>query len=263
VKPPTKKKLRLNEIAKKASDRRAFLDRIRADSGLDLTNENIRLPAKYNETKIANYMKKANTRFSRRTGAPSARKRAAYAAAQQMGIDPKYIKFTKDYNTTQKVIDAAIIRRNANSKKKGDATVKKTAKKDLFRARVRAAAAANGIQLLNEDIKISASASNATLQQIVNASKKRYYARQKMASPFEAQVLQAAQEQGINQKYVKFLRSHKTMDEVLKAARTRQNKNTAKTSKSSLRERILAQAFDTFQADEKAVRSAICVRPKA
>jgi Mg2+ and Co2+ transporter CorA len=68
---------------------------------------------------------------------------------------------------------------------------------------------------------------------------------------------------GIDPKYVKFLRSYTSKNEVLKAAQKRQEKEGAKLGKSGLREQILKYAEDVLQKDEAAVRSALCVRKKA
>jgi hypothetical protein len=148
--------------------------------------------------------------------------------------------------------------RNKNKLAESRATLRAT-----LHARVLAKAREEAVSLANEDIKIpEKGAAESKFQTYVNAAKKRFYKRTKRMTPAQQAMMQRLANNGINAKYVKFGSRYKTYENVLKAAQKRANKNGSKTQKSQKREQILAYAQASLGMDEKAVRSAICIKQK-
>jgi hypothetical protein len=148
--------------------------------------------------------------------------------------------------------------RNKNKLAESRATLRNT-----LHARVLAKAREEVASLANDDIKIpEKGAAESKFQTYVNAAKKRFYKRTKRMTPAQQAMMQRLANNGINAKYVKFGSRYKTYENVLKAAQKRANRNGSKTQKSAAREQILAYAQDTLGMNEKAVRSAICIKQK-
>jgi hypothetical protein len=133
---------------------------------------------------------------------------------------------------------------------------------DLKQRIINTAKSVNGIDLEDQDIKIPYSSTMSDFETLLEYAKKKYYARTKSVTPFQREVLKAASRQGINEKYVKFRKNHKTMKNLINAAQKRRNKNTAKQTKTTLRQTILDYAHSTHGLDEKGLRSVICVKKK-
>jgi hypothetical protein len=148
--------------------------------------------------------------------------------------------------------------RDRNKRVSNRATLRTT-----LHARVLAKAREEAASLANDDIKIpEKGASESKFQTYVNAAKKRFYKRTKRMTPAQQNMMRRLANQGINTKYVKFGSRYKTYNNVLKAAQKRASKNGSKTQKGLKREQILAYAQASLGMDEKAVRSAICIKQK-
>jgi hypothetical protein len=249
----------------RARQRAEFMDRIRAEAGpnVDLSEENIKLPLRYNTLKLANYAKTAKKRFYKRTGKPVSLKREVARRANALQLNQKYIKYTRNHKTANALIEAALARKEASEKKKSNTTHKRVSKKQQLIQGVKNAAQADNIVLNEANIKIPVAATMNDIPKLAKAALGRYYKRIGVTSPSHQAILNEAVAMGIDPKYVKFLRSYTSKNEVLKAAQKRQEKEGAKLGKSGLREQILKYAEDVLQKDEAAVRSALCVRKKA
>jgi len=260
---------RLDEMQRKSEDRarlRAeFMDRIRAEAGPDveLSEENIKLPLRYNAQKLANYAKTAKKRFYKRTGKPVSLKREVARRANALQLNHKYIKYTRNHKTANAIIEAAIARKEAAEKKKSNTTQKRVSKKQQLIQGVKNAALADNIILNEANIKIPVAATIDDIPKLARVALGRYYKRIGVTSPSHQAILNEAAAMGIDPKYVKFLRAYKSKNDVLKAAQKRQEKDGVKVGKSGLRDQILKYAEDVLQKDEAAVRSALCVRKKA
>ncbi len=160
--------------------------------------------------------------------------------------------------------EKALANRTAKAQRnKNKAAETRAALRMTLRARVLAKAREEVASLRNEDVKIpEKGASESKFQTYVNAAKKRFYKATKRMTPAQQAMMQRLANEGINAKYVKFGSRYKTYNNVLKAAQKRANKNGSKTQKSQKREQILAYAQATLGMDEKAVRSAICIKQK-
>ena len=256
---------RMNVLLKKSQNRADFIEQIRAEAGPDveLSEENIKLPLRYNALKLANYAKTAKKRFYKRTGKPVSLKREVSRRANELQLNHKYIKYTRNHKTANAIIEAAIARKEAAEKKKSNTTQKRVSKKQQLIQGVKNAALADNIVLNEANIKIPVAATMNDIPKLAKAALGRYYKRMGVASPSQQAIMNEAAAMGIDPKYVKFLRSYTSKNDVLTAAMKRQEKDGVKVGKSSLREQILKYAEDVLQKDEAAVRSALCVRKKA
>lgn len=134
---------------------------------------------------------------------------------------------------------------------------------DVLRQRIDQMAANAQLSLTANNVKIPSKGAKAEhLQKYFDAAKARYYKRTKKASSFQRRVLDEAAAQGLNAKYIKMGRT-KNMAEILKKAKDRQLKNTAKATKSETRAAVLAMAEQQFGLNEKELMSVVCVRKKA
>jgi hypothetical protein len=118
------------------------------------------------------------------------------------------------------------------------------------------------LSLTANNVKIPSKGAKAEhLQKYFNAAKARYYKRTKKASSFQRRALEAAVDQGLNAKYLKFGRN-KNIAKILEKAQARRVKNTAKASKAEKRAAILAMAEANMGLSEKELMSIVCVRKK-
>jgi len=149
------------------------------------------------------------------------------------------------------------------ARKKAEAAVARAALRGTLRNRVLAAAREEIANLNDKYVHIpEKGAAESRFNKYVNAAKRKYYKNTKKINPAQMAMRQRLLNEGINEKYIKFGPRFKNYNAVLAAARKRANKNGSKTQKGQRREQILAFAQDTLGLDEKAVRSAICVKQK-
>jgi hypothetical protein len=267
--PRKREQKRLDEMQRKSEERarhRAeFMDLIRAEAGpsVELSEENIKLPSRYNALKLANYAKTAKKRFYKRTGKPVSLKRQVTQLANAIQLNHKYITYPRNQTSASFIVNAAVARKVAAERKKSNTTQKRVSKKQQLIQGVKNAALGDNIVLNDANIKIPVAATMGDIPKLAKAALGRYYKRIGVASPSQQAIMNEAAALGMNAKYVKFLRAYKSKNDVLKAAAARQAKNGTKSSKSAQREQILRYAAEAHQLDEAGVRSVICTRKKA
>lgn len=192
------------------------------------------------------------------------------ALAKKKRLTPEE-RLTKLKEEIQSKADKAAQRaRNTQARRTQKADLKKAASAserskvaDTMRNQIARMAANAQLSLSATNVKIPSKGAKADhLQKYFNAAKARYYKRTKKASSFQRRALEAAQEKGINAKYVKIGRN-KNIQDILQKAEIRKSKNTAKASKGEKRVAVLALAEQNFGLNEKELMSIVCVRKKA
>jgi len=164
----------------------------------------------------------------------------------------------------RKKAEKALANRTAKlNKKRANAEEKRAVLRGTLRNRV-LAAAREEIADLNEKYVIipEKGVAESRFQKYVNATKKRYYKNTKKLNPSQLGIKQRLLNAGINEKYIKIGARFKNYNSALAAAKKRMNKNSGKTLKSQHRSAILEFAQQSLGLDEKAVRSAICIKQK-
>lgn len=251
------------KVQERAKNRADVMDLIRAEAGLDLSEENIKLPIRYNKGKIANYTKKAKAAYYKRNpDKPTSLKRQVIERANAIGLNHKYIKMGRTRKNANTIISEAVARKEKEEKKKTNTTQKRTSKKQMLIQGVKNAALAQNIVLNDANIKIPVAATMDDVPKLTKTAMGRYYKRVGATPPSHQAILDKAAAMGIDAKYVKFLRSYTTEEQILEAAAKRAAKNGVKVGKSALRDQILSYA-EAIGKTEAEVRSAICVRKKA
>ena len=152
-----------------------------------------------------------------------------------------------------------------NAKKAADRATRNTAKKalrDQLFAAVMNRAADNQLSFKAEHVKIPAVAAN-NVDKYYQAAKKRYYAKHPTKkSSIHRLAIDAAQEQGIPEQYVKKTTRNKTVNAMIAAAKKRYNKNTEKRDKTGRRAAIMSMIQEKFSLNETDAMKVICVRKK-
>jgi hypothetical protein len=167
-------------------------------------------------------------------------------------------------NARRKKAEKALANRTAKlNKKRLNVAEKRAVLRGTLRNRV-LAAAREEIADLNEKYVVipEKGVAESRFQKYVNATKKRYYKNTKKLNPGQLDIKQRLLNAGINEKYIKIGARFKNYNSALAAARKRINKNSGKTQKSQHRSAILDFAQQSLGLDEKAVRSAVCIKQK-
>ena len=179
-------------------------------------------------------------------------------------------RLAKLQEQVQAAAQRALNRRTATHKaqeekkaqKKADRNTSKKGLHNQIRAAVLERAQQQGISMSANDVKIPGVAAKMNaVDKYYQAAKKHYYTRTKKPSSIMRLAVEQAQQDGIPVEYLKKTVRNKTVNDLIKQARARMEKNTVKKKKSSMYERFLQFATD-LGLSEKEMKSAICVRKK-
>lgn len=173
-------------------------------------------------------------------------------------------KLQKASNARRKKAEEALrVRTQKLNQKKANAAVKREELRGTLRSRVLAAAREEIANLNEKYVAIpEKGVAESRFQKYVNATKARYYKNTKKLNPKQLNIKQRLLNAGINEKYIKLGARFKNYNSAFAAASKRAGKNTGRTQKAQHRHTILEFAQDKLGLDEKAVRSAICIKQK-